>query len=82
MGSLIIIPHVDAVVATGMIPIKEMDSLHHVGIRILIKVHFVIVQQADISSLCRRSENRVLKGCSVYQVDLIHCGQSPDEKQL
>ena len=41
---MIVVTHVDAVVATGMIPIKEMDSLHHIGIRILIKVHFVVVQ--------------------------------------
>ena len=74
MCSLIVVTHVDAIVATGMISVKEVNSFHHVRIGILIKVHFVVVQQADISSLGRRPENRVLKRCAVYQIDLIYCG--------
>ena len=72
--SLIVVTHVDAIVAASMIPVKEVNSFHHVRIRILIKVHFVIVQQPNVSSFCGRPENRIFEWCAIDQLDLIHCG--------
>ena len=59
MRSLIVVTHVDAIVATGMIPVKEVNSLDHVWVGVLLKVHLVIVQQPNVCSFCRRPENRV-----------------------